>query len=72
MDVKTYKPRRDEETGEWVEMDYFELTPDGTFQLYNLKEDPAEKKDLAQEQPEKVAELKSLLDRYRKSGRSTP
>lgn len=72
MDVKTYKPRRDEETGEWVEMDYFELTPDGTFQLYNLKEDPAEKRDLAQEQPEKVAELNGLLDRYRKSGRSTP
>ncbi|MBU6172166.1 MAG: arylsulfatase [Planctomycetes bacterium] len=39
-------------------------------QLYNLAEDPSETKDLSEQHPEIVAELKELLDRYRDGGYS--
>lgn len=42
------------------------------FQLYNLKEDPSEEKNLVHLYPEKVKELKNLLEKYVRSGRSTP
>ncbi|WP_405398692.1 arylsulfatase [Maribacter sp. Asnod2-G09] len=42
------------------------------FQLYNLKEDPTEKKNLVAEHPQKVKELQSLLEKYITQGRSTP
>jgi arylsulfatase A-like enzyme len=38
-------------------------------QLYNLANDPAEAKDLASEQPDRVRQLSTLLDGIRKSGR---
>jgi len=41
-------------------------------QLYNIKEDPSEKINLQSEFPEKVNELKELLLKCIKSGRSTP
>ena len=43
-----------------------------TCRLFNLAADPGETTDLAARHPEKVAELRKLLDRYRDSGRSTP
>ncbi|MFW6289950.1 MAG: sulfatase family protein [Mariniphaga sp.] len=42
------------------------------FQLYNLKEDPAEKNNRVEEFPERVNALKSLLAEYIENGRSTP
>jgi hypothetical protein len=42
------------------------------YRLYNLREDPAETRDVAAQYPEKVVELRDLLERYRDSGRSTP
>lgn len=39
-------------------------------QLYNLREDPGEKNNLADTYPEKVREMRSLLKRYVESGRS--
>jgi arylsulfatase A-like enzyme len=39
-------------------------------QLYNLELDPAETKDVSVQHPEVVAELKSLLERYRDGGYS--
>jgi len=42
------------------------------FQLYNLGEDPSEKRNLVYFFPEKVKELKSLLEKYIEEGRSTP
>ncbi|HEY1057008.1 MAG: sulfatase family protein [Daejeonella sp.] len=41
------------------------------FQLYNLKIDPAEKQNIVNEHPKVVKELKSLLTKYIKNGRST-
>ncbi len=41
-------------------------------QLYNLAEDPTEENNLYLEKPEVVKRLGMLLDKYRKSGRSTP
>jgi len=42
------------------------------MQLFNLKADPAESKNLVKDQPEKVKELLALLDQQVKSGRCTP
>ncbi len=39
-------------------------------QLYNTKEDPAETKDVSAQHPEVVAELRTLLNRYRDGGYS--
>ena len=41
-------------------------------ELYNLKEDVSQKNNLYEEMPEKVAELKALLERYKTKGRSVP
>ena len=45
--------------------------PKVNTQLYNLKEDLAEKENLSIEKPEKVAELLTLLESYIEQGRST-
>ena len=42
------------------------------MQLYNLADDIGETKNLAAEQPERVAEMKALLERLITDGRSTP
>ena len=72
MDVKTRNPERDQATGRWLKLDYFQLQPDGQYQLYDLESDPGEKHDLASQRPDKVRELVTLLERYRKDGRSAP
>ncbi len=42
------------------------------IQLYDLELDIAERKNLAEVQPEKVAELSQLMNQYIRNGRSTP
>jgi len=42
------------------------------FQLYNLEKDPSEQTNLVHLYPDKVNELKALLQEYILSGRSTP
>ncbi|MGJ8657246.1 MAG: sulfatase family protein [Akkermansiaceae bacterium] len=42
------------------------------MQLYNLATDPGEKNNLYAQSPDKVAELKALLEQYVANGRSTP
>lgn len=49
--------------GDYKLLDYFE---NNTVQLFNLKDDPGEQNDLSKQMPEKVKELKSLLDQWRK------
>jgi arylsulfatase A len=51
-------------------VDFDQETP--VYCLYNLADDPGETTNLAAKYPERVAELRKLLDRYRDSGRSTP
>ena len=70
MDVKSRELERDPQSCKWIKLDYFRLKPDGLYQLYNLHTDPAEKHNLADAHPEKVQELKQLLNRYRANGRS--
>jgi uncharacterized sulfatase len=43
--------------------------PEGRPELYLLKQDPFEKKNLAEEHPEKVKELTTLLDQWWKPGK---
>lgn len=49
--------------GDYKLLDYFE---NNTVQLFNLKNDPGEQNDLSKQMPEKVKELKFLLDQWRK------
>ncbi len=70
MDVKTWKIQLNVETGEPIKLDYFQLEPDGKYQLYNLAKDPKERKDLSQIYPDRAREMLKLLNKYRDEGRS--
>jgi arylsulfatase A len=50
-------------SGDWKLIERFES---GECELFNLKEDLAEKNDLSDEMPEKVEELKKMLAKWRK------
>jgi len=41
-------------------------------ELYDLRQDMAERRNLCAEQPQKAAELRELLEKYKRDGRSTP
>jgi arylsulfatase A len=71
-DVKTKRVTFDAKTNKPIEMDYFKRPHDGKFQLYNLKNDPGETKNLDKEKPEIVKELLKLLNQYRNAKRSAP
>jgi len=43
-----------------------------TFQLYDLKNDPGERQDRALDFPNKVKELKQILDQVIAGGRTRP
>jgi arylsulfatase A-like enzyme len=43
-----------------------------TVQLYNLETDPGETKNLAESQPQRIAEMKALLEKLITEGLSTP
>jgi len=47
---------------DWKLLEYFE---DNRVELYNLKDDPSEKTDLAKQQPDKAAELLARLHAWR-------
>ena len=50
--------------GNWKLLEYFE---DGRGELFNLRDDPSEKADLAAQQPAKAAELRQRLRAWRES-----
>jgi arylsulfatase A-like enzyme len=52
------------QAGDWKLMEFFE---DGRLELYNLREDIGERKNLAREQPEKAQELHARLLAWRKA-----
>lgn len=47
--------------GDYKLIHYYEK---GEYELYNLKNDPGEKVNLSQHEPEKVNELKAVLDKW--------
>jgi arylsulfatase A-like enzyme len=51
-------------SGDWKLIEWYE---DGKVELFNLREDIGEERDRAKEMPEKVAELKKMLEEWRKS-----
>ena len=63
-----------ERGGEWGMRQYAlpDTDPSAAGQLYNLATDPGETKNLYGKHPEIVAELKSLIESSKKSGRSAP
>ena len=63
-----------ERDGEWGMKQFAlpELAPAAPGQLYNLKQDPGETRNLYHERPELVAQLKQLLQSTVDKGRSAP
>jgi arylsulfatase A len=51
---------------------FTKLPDDNRLKLFNLKDDPGETVNLAENQPERVAEMSKLLEKLITSGRSTP
>ncbi len=49
-----------------------ETTDDSEIQLYNMKEDPSEKRNIYREHPDVVEHLTQLLEKYKTEGRSVP
>jgi arylsulfatase A-like enzyme len=49
-----------------------DIAPTAPGQLYDLRNDPGERRNLALERPEIARELKALLDQSKASGRSAP
>ena len=58
--------------GAWEEKRGYPTDDGGDVELYNLKEDIGQKKNLAADQPEKVKELKALLKKLQEQGYSSP
>ncbi len=50
-------------SGDWKLLEYFE---DGHVELYHLREDPGERKDLASAMPERAKELRAKLKEWRR------
>ncbi len=65
MDVKSWDLAKDPATGKWTKLDYFDFKPDAQHQLFNLKADPGETRNLAAEQPERVARMLQRLGEIR-------
>ena len=58
--------------GAWEEKRDYPADDGGDVELYNLKEDIGQKKNMAADQPEKVKELKALLKKLQEQGYSSP
>jgi len=57
---------------EWEKRHDYQSDNESSVELYNLREDIGQRKDLSQKEPSKVAELQSLLSKIRKQGYSAP
>jgi len=51
-------------SGDWKLLEYFE---DGRLELFNLKADPGEARNLAASEPELAKALRTKLDNWRKA-----
>jgi arylsulfatase A-like enzyme len=51
-------------SGDWKLIEFFE---DGRLELYNLKDDIGESKNLAKSRPEKTREMHAVLKAWRRS-----
>jgi arylsulfatase A-like enzyme len=59
-------------SGGWMVPEGTPPKPGARGQLYNLAEDPAEARDLWEQQPDIVHRLSALLEKYKREGRSAP
>jgi arylsulfatase A-like enzyme len=50
--------------GDWKLIEFYE---DGRLELYNLKDDPGERRELSHAQPEKTVQLHAKLQAWRKA-----
>jgi arylsulfatase A len=67
--------------GDWKVLSYANAKPiksltyekkEGKYELYNLAEDPEEKKNLVAQEPERLEQMLSRLEAIKQAGRSRP
>lgn len=46
--------------------------PGGSFELFNLKDDPYEEKDLARKQPERLDNMIEILEKHMEKAQEVP
>jgi len=56
----------------WLKQDRGYATNSFSGEIYNMRDDPAQRRNLYGEKPEVVERLKTLLERYKAEGRSVP
>jgi arylsulfatase A len=62
----------DNKEPDWFKKERGYVAHDQPGELFRLSQDLSERKNLYAEQPEKVRELKALLEKYKREGRSVP
>jgi len=62
----------DNKEPDWFKQERGYRTNDFAGELYNLRTDLAQRRNLYQEQPERVQRFTALLEKYKRDGRSTP
>lgn len=72
IDTPTGDDNRKAGEPEWLKKERGYVAHNQPGELYDLRRDLAERRNLHAEQPDKVRELKALLERYKEIGRSTP
>lgn len=66
------EPKQRSAPAAWLEKHGYPPADDQPFELYNLKADPGQRRNLAAEQPQRVAELRTRLEQALKTPRSVP
>jgi arylsulfatase A-like enzyme len=56
----------------WFKQERGYTAHDQPGELFDVRQDPSERRNLYAERPEIVREMKELLDKYKREGRSTP
>lgn len=56
----------------WLKQDRGYATNSFSGEIYNMRDDPAQRRNLCGEKPEVAERLKTLLERYKAEGRSVP
>lgn len=72
IDAKTGDDNGKRGEPEWLKEERGYIKDDQPGELFNVKEDLSERRNHYAEMPDKVKELKTLLEKYKSEGRSTP
>jgi arylsulfatase A-like enzyme len=72
IDAPTGDDNNARDEPQWLKAERSYTPHDQLGELFNLREDPAERHNHFADQPQLVTEMKALLEKYKTEGRSTP